>query len=464
MKIKSLLFTTVLLAAILCSTGLVGAQNPSNADLIATLQTEIAQLTAQLQALQAQQSTTPNWCYTFNTNLRIGDTGQGVQALQTALGKEGLSSSSTDTFDEQTASAVTGFQEKYKDEVLTPLGLQYGTGFVGSATRTKLNALYGCTVNPTCSDLYWFDDTNKACQSQKQFCGAYMYYGLQTFNDQQDCLNAVTAQQSCTPNWTCGWGPCVNGSQSEVATDSNNCPSTTSSSGANIACPALARTCLIQCISENGTGEKVSGQPNNCCAGLQEQDYATTNSMPGSVMYKCIKNQCTTDIDCPQPVCTTSTNTTTCAAALVNKCVNGQCVLNTMTQSITVTSPNGGEIWAIGQNHNITWNTTGFSASDSVSISLYDSAISCAPGLAGCWTTFPIATTTNTGSYSWDTNTYYGDPGPGYPLHLSQYGSTGAVYEIKLIITSSANSTTASDSSDKYFSVVEPTASLNVPQ
>ena len=57
------------------------------------------------------------------------------------------------------------------------------------------------TPSMTCSNLYWFDTANKICQSQRQFCGVYMYQGLQTFNDQQTCLNTVATQQiaSSTP-------------------------------------------------------------------------------------------------------------------------------------------------------------------------------------------------------------------------------------------------------------------------
>lgn len=41
-----------------------------------------------------------------------------------------------------------------------------------------------------CQNLYWFDDTTKVC-GQKQFCGAYMYLGLQTFENKTQCENAL---------------------------------------------------------------------------------------------------------------------------------------------------------------------------------------------------------------------------------------------------------------------------------
>jgi hypothetical protein len=49
---------------------------------------------------------------------------------------------------------------------------------------------------PQCSNLYWIDNTNKTCESPKQFCGAYAYLGLQTFNFQEECLNTVNRRTS----------------------------------------------------------------------------------------------------------------------------------------------------------------------------------------------------------------------------------------------------------------------------
>lgn len=105
---------------------------------------QVTQLQAQLNSLQ-RISNLP--CYTLEKNIRFGDTGEDVEFLHVALEREGFSlgtEKAEKKFGELTASAVTGFQQKYKAEVLTPVGLSYGTGFVGQSTRAKLNALYGC--------------------------------------------------------------------------------------------------------------------------------------------------------------------------------------------------------------------------------------------------------------------------------------------------------------------------------
>jgi len=122
----------------------------AGATTVAEIQALIQQLLQQIAQLRKQlvetQGTPVSWCHDFNSNLRIGNSGLEITALQTALEKEGFLTEVSGDFDEKTASAVVGFQEKYKEKILTPLGLKYGTGFVGKATRTKLNLLYGCAI------------------------------------------------------------------------------------------------------------------------------------------------------------------------------------------------------------------------------------------------------------------------------------------------------------------------------
>jgi hypothetical protein len=115
------------------------------------LQAKIKNLTLQLTQLEAQlaiaEGSTPVWCYTFDSNLSIGMTGNGVTELQTALQKDGESVTVNGTFDDQTASAVTAFQQKYQSSILTPYGLSNGTGYAGKSTRAELNSLFGCSGN-----------------------------------------------------------------------------------------------------------------------------------------------------------------------------------------------------------------------------------------------------------------------------------------------------------------------------
>jgi peptidoglycan hydrolase-like protein with peptidoglycan-binding domain len=120
-----------------------------NSTLIAQLTAQIAALQAQLNALLGGGTTTTPWCHTFSTDLKISDSGDEVGALQTALGKEGfLQTDQSDanpmgesgpSFGEPTAATVVSFQQKY--------GIRT-TGYVGPLTRAKLNALYGCGTAP----------------------------------------------------------------------------------------------------------------------------------------------------------------------------------------------------------------------------------------------------------------------------------------------------------------------------
>ena len=123
---------------------------PANADTAADLQAQIASLLAQIQQLQQQltaaqggAATTTGLC--LSANLKKGMKGDAVKTLQEGLKQdpsvypEGLT---TGYFGPLTKAAVIRFQEKYASDILAPWGLTKGTGFVGSTTRAKFNALY----------------------------------------------------------------------------------------------------------------------------------------------------------------------------------------------------------------------------------------------------------------------------------------------------------------------------------
>jgi hypothetical protein len=48
----------------------------------------------------------------------------------------------------------------------------------------------GIANDSGCNNLYWIDNDNKSC-GKKEFCGMYMYYGLQTFESKTQCEKAA---------------------------------------------------------------------------------------------------------------------------------------------------------------------------------------------------------------------------------------------------------------------------------
>lgn len=89
--------------------------------------------------------------FLFTKNLSKGAKGEEVRYLQMILNKDtativnqsgpGSPGNETIYFGPATFAAARRFQQKYIDEVLTPIGLTIPTGFVGTKTREKLNSI-----------------------------------------------------------------------------------------------------------------------------------------------------------------------------------------------------------------------------------------------------------------------------------------------------------------------------------
>lgn len=95
---------------------------------------------------------TPSVCpYSWERNLKVGNTGEDVLRLQRFLNSDpatqisdtgaGSPGYESDFFGTRTKLAVIKFQEKYASEILAPNDLTKGTGTVGASTRAKLNSL-----------------------------------------------------------------------------------------------------------------------------------------------------------------------------------------------------------------------------------------------------------------------------------------------------------------------------------
>ncbi len=98
--------------------------------------------------------------FTFSRNIRANETVtpdvsylQFVlnQSIDTQVAETGAGSLSglTNFYGPKTLSALNRFQEKYRDEILTPANISAPTGYVGPLTRSKLNQVLASLFNGT---------------------------------------------------------------------------------------------------------------------------------------------------------------------------------------------------------------------------------------------------------------------------------------------------------------------------
>ena len=112
---------------------------------IEQLKKQIAETQAKIDAILASRSQKPT-CSKFERDFFFGMmNSQEVRCLQEFLKSQGPEiypeGLITGNFLNLTQSAIIRFQEKYASEILKPLGLERGTGFLGARTRAKINEL-----------------------------------------------------------------------------------------------------------------------------------------------------------------------------------------------------------------------------------------------------------------------------------------------------------------------------------
>ncbi len=108
---------------------------------IAELQAEVQRLRFLIGGIQ------PVSCVSITVDMSLGSRSEQVSCLQDFLRNQGSGiypeGLVTGNFLNLTRNAVIRFQEMYASEILHPLGLSRGTGYVGEMTRRKINELLG---------------------------------------------------------------------------------------------------------------------------------------------------------------------------------------------------------------------------------------------------------------------------------------------------------------------------------
>jgi len=128
----------------------VSFEKENEEEEIARLLAQAEELKAQIALLQAKLAALLGYravCGPFRENLSLGQKSFEVTCLQEFLKAQGAGiypeGIVSGFFGALTRKAVIRFQEKYASEILTPFGYQKGTGFVGPATRKKINQILG---------------------------------------------------------------------------------------------------------------------------------------------------------------------------------------------------------------------------------------------------------------------------------------------------------------------------------
>lgn len=151
--LMSLLCAAMLTLALILPFHLANAQSMSAEDIrdrVASLLEQVAELQSAMQNLRQTSGSSGGstaCSYVWSRNLRVGDEGEDVRQLQQFLNHMGITiansgpgspGNESNYYGPLTGQAVARFQERYRQEILSPNGLSAGTTFFGPSTRTHM--------------------------------------------------------------------------------------------------------------------------------------------------------------------------------------------------------------------------------------------------------------------------------------------------------------------------------------
>lgn len=394
----------------------------------------IAQLQAQLAALQGNQPPAPtNVCYQFTRSIGVGSRGQDVLRLQRLLIDEGYlqADGPTTYYGAMTRAAVVAFQNAN--------GISPANGVLGAQARAALNALcvsaFSTTTATTTTNvgqvnvrLNQSSPANRMLSISSNMVTPGVVLGIFDFKVENTSATAtiyslifkLAGLHSDSPASTLYQNArLVDSSGRRYFANSLSYDGTVTFSSLNISLPrdqwrSFSFEVDIPAGVPTGSIGQVLITANNETIKGADSDYNSLRVIPSIVISK---------------------QTTFITGA----------VATTTQPSITVISPNGGENWKIGETRNITWASQGFNATNyNVQIGIIDTRYSTEVGARAEQT---IANNIpNSGSYAWTIPQTIGT------MDLTDTNS--AVY--KIIVHSRSDSVTGvalGDSSNNPFSI-----------
>lgn len=185
------------------ASGLTSAQIQSILNLLSVFGADATTISNVTTALNGgtPSASTKSFCHTWNTDLTVGNSGDDVSALNTALASSGVdTTSNTSVFTENSAGDVVAFQAKY--------GIRQ-TGYVGPMTRAKLNALHGCYTDQKTTE--WTAVLKTPVTTSSTYYGEQVKCVFGDAKTEQKCWGDAPSKISSEPiHYGCsGVGTCV---------------------------------------------------------------------------------------------------------------------------------------------------------------------------------------------------------------------------------------------------------------